>query len=97
MVLLKKEAKVKQKNIEKATLSIPMSENSTDAIKKHLVEKEQDDCIFKGQKGHFINKPICSQQYARIVKRWIKKLYVENVSQYSTISLRKTKPSVIYA
>ena len=28
---------------------------------------------------------------------WMKKLGVEDVSQYSTHSLRKTKPSVIYA
>ena len=40
---------------------------------------------------------ICSQQYARIVKGWMKKLGVEDVSEYSTHSMRETKPSVIYA
>ena len=40
---------------------------------------------------------ICSQQYARIVKGWMKKLGVEDVGEYSTHSMRKTKPSVIYA
>ena len=52
--------------------------------------------IFKGQMGHFMKKPICSQQYARIVKGWMKKLGIEDVSEYSTHSMRKTKPSVIY-
>ena len=78
-------------------MSIPLSKNSIDAIKKHLVDKEQEDYIFKGQMGHFMRKPICSQQYARIVKGWMKKLGVEDVSEYSTHSMRKTKPSVIYA
>ena len=36
--------------------------------------------------GHFMRKPICSQQYARIVKGWMKKLGVEDVSEYSTHS-----------
>jgi integrase len=90
---VKTEVKVKQK---KTTLSIPLSKNSIDAIKNHLVDKEQDDYIFKGQMGHFMRKPICSQQYARIVKGWMKKLGVEDVSEYSTHSMRKTKPSIIY-
>ena len=57
---------------------------------------EQDDFIFKGQMGDFMKKPICSQQYARIVKGWMKKLGLEDVSQYSTHTLLKTEPSVIY-
>jgi len=43
-----------------------------------------------------MRKPICSQQYARIVKGRMKKLGVEDVSEYSTHSMRNTKPSVIY-
>ena len=93
---VKTEVKVKQKKTGKTTLNIPLSKNSIDAIKKHLVDKEQEDYIFKGQMGHFMRKPICSQQYARIVKGWMKKLGVEDVSEYSTHSMRKTKPSVIY-
>ena len=93
---VKSEVKVKQKKTGKTTLNIPLSKNSIDAIKKHLVDKEQEDYIFKGQMGHFMRKPICSQQYARIVKGWMKKLGVEDVSEYSTHSMRKTKPSVIY-
>ena len=92
---VKTEVKVKQKKTGKTTLNIPLSKNSIDAIKKHLVDKEQEDYIFKGQMGH-LKKPICSQQYARIVKGWMKKLGVEDVSEYSTHSMRKTKPSVIY-
>ena len=93
---VKKEVKVKQKKTGKTTLNIPLSKNSLDAIKKHLVDMEQEDFIFKGRMGHFMKKPICSQQYARILKGWVKKLGVDDVSQYSTNSLRKTKPSVIF-
>ena len=93
---VKTEVKVKQKKTGKTTLNIPLSKNSIDVIKKHLVDKEQEDYIFMGQMGHFMRKPICSQQYARIVKGWMKKLGLEDVSEYSTHSMRKTKPSVIY-
>ena len=93
---IKTEVKVKQKKTGKTSLLIPLSKNSFDVIKKHLVDKEQDDFIFMGQMGHFMRKPICSQQYARIVKGWMKKLGVEDGSEYSTHSMRKTKPSVIY-
>ena len=47
-------------------------------------------------KYHFTRKPITTQQYARIVKKWVRELGVEDVSEYSTHSMRKTKPSVIY-
>ena len=90
---IKTEVKVKQKKTGKTTLNIPLSNNSLDVIKKHLVDKEQDDFIFM---GHFMRKPICSQQYSRIVKGWMKKLGVEDTSEYSTHSMRKTKPTVIY-
>ena len=93
---VKTEVNVKQKKTGKTSLNIPLSKNSIDAIKKHLVDKAQEDYIFKGQMGHFMKKPICSQQYARIVKGWMKKLGVDDISEYSTHSMRKTKPSVIY-
>ena len=93
---IKTEVKVKQKKTGKTTLNMPLSKNSTDVIKKHLVDKEREDYIFKGQMAHFTRKPITSQQYARIVKGWMRKLGVEDVSEYSTHSMRKTKPSVIY-
>ena len=93
---IKTEVRVKQKKTGKTTLNIPLSKNSLDVIKKHLVDKKQEDFIFMGQMGHFMKKPICSQQYARIVKGWMRKLGLEDVSEYSTHSMRKTKPSVIY-
>jgi len=67
---VKTEVKVKQKKTGKTTLNIPLSKNSIDVIKKHLVDKEQEDYIFKGQMGHFMRKPICSQQYARIINHY---------------------------
>ena len=51
---VKSEVKVKQKKTGKTTLNIPLSKNSIDAIKKHLVDKEQEDLIFKGQMEHFM-------------------------------------------
>ena len=93
---VKTEVKVRQQKTGKTTLNIPLSKNSIDVIKKYLMDKEQDDFIFMGQMGHFMRKPICSQQYARIVKGWMKKLGLEDTSEYSTHSMRKTKPSVIY-
>jgi site-specific recombinase XerD len=41
-------------------------------------------------------KPITTQQYARIIKGWMRKLEVEDVSRYSTHSMRKTKASVLF-
>lgn len=93
----KTEVKVKQKKTGKTTLSIPLSPNSIKVIKRFLSDKEQDDFIFKGQLSHLSRKPITTQQYARIVKRWLKNLLgIEDVHRYSTHSLRKTKPTVIY-
>ena len=93
---IKTEVKVKQKKTGKTTLSIPLSKNSIDSIKRHLVDREQDDYIFKGNKSHYTLSPITHRQYSRIVKGWMSSLGVEDVSEYSTHSLRKTKPSVIY-
>jgi integrase len=93
----KTEVKVRQKKTGRTTLSIPLSPNSIKVIKRFLSDKEQEDFIFKGQLSHLSRKPITTQQYARIVKRWLKNLLgIEDVDRYSTHSLRKTKPSVIY-
>ena len=59
-------------------------------MKTHLKSKKT------GSTNHFTNKPLSIFQYTRIVKSWMKKLGVEDVSEYSTQSMRKTKPSVIY-
>ncbi len=93
---VKTEVKVKQKKTGRTTLSIPLSKNSINSIKKHLMDREQDDYIFKGNKSHYTLSPITHRQYSRIVKGWMSSLGVEDVSEYSTHSLRKTKPSEIY-
>ena len=46
--------------------------------------------------NHFTRKLISTQQYAKIVKKWMKSLEVKDVSQYSTHSIRKSKPTLIY-
>jgi len=89
------EVKVRQKNTGKTTLSLPLSKNSIESIKKHLKDKPQDDYIFRGQK-RYTQKPITIQQYGRIIKGWLIELGVEDVSEFSTHSMRKTKSSVIY-
>ena len=65
-------------------------------IKEHLSERQLTDFIFTGQMSHFTRKPITSQQYAKIVKNWMRSLGIEDVSQYSTHSIRKSKPTLIY-
>ena len=92
----KTEVKVKQKKTGKTTLSIPLSPNSTKVIKEFLSERQLNDFIFTGQMSHFTRKPISTQQYAKIVKKWLREIGVEDVSQYSTHSMRKTKATVIY-
>jgi integrase len=92
----KTEVKVKQKKTGKTTLSIPLSPNSTKVIKEFLSERQLTDFIFTGQMSHFTRKPISTQQYAKIVKKWMKSLGFEDVSQYSTHSIRKSKPTLIY-
>jgi integrase len=46
---IKTEVRVKQNKTGKTTLNIPLSKNSLDVIKRHLVDKNQDDFIFMGQ------------------------------------------------
>ena len=91
----KTEVKVKQKKTGKTTLSMPLSKNSIESIKKHLMDKPQNEFIFKGQKA-YTGKPITIQQYARIIKGWMRELGIEDVSGYSSHSMRKTKASVLY-
>ena len=94
---VKTEVKVKQKKTGKTTLNIPLSKNSINTIKKHLVGRDLASWIFVGNKSHYTKSPITQKQYSRIVKGWMSALGVEDLSNYSTHSLRKTLPSFIYA
>ena len=93
---VKSEVKIKQQKTKKTTLSIPLSKNSINVIKKYIVGREMDDFVFRSQFSHFTNKPLSIFQYSRIVKKWMTMLGKEDVSEYSTHSIRKTKSSVIY-
>ena len=94
---VKSEVKVKQQKTKKTTLSIPLSKNSINVIKKYIVGREMDDFVFRSQFSHFTNKPLSIFQYSRIVKKWMgEHLGLDDVSSFSTHSLRKTKSSVIY-
>ena len=77
---VKSEVKVKQKKTGKPTLNIPLSKNSINSIKKHLVGKDLDSWIFVGNKSHYTKSPITQKQYSRIVKKWMSSLEGENVN-----------------
>ena len=91
---VKTEVKVRQKKTGKNTLLIPLSKNSIDAIKKYLLEKEQDDYIFKGQMSHFTRKPISTQQYAKIVKKWFKPCSMKKFQKYKKFKEEETAESI---
>ena len=94
---VKSEVKIKQQKTKKTTLSIPLSKNSINVIKKYIVGRDLDDFVFRSQFSHFTNKPLSIFQYSRIVKKWMgEHLGLDDVSSFSTHSLRKTKSSVIY-
>ena len=94
---VKSEVKIKQQKTNKTTLSIPLSKNSINVIKKYIVGRDMDDFVFRSQFSHFTNKPLSIFQYSRIVKKWMgEHLGLVDVSSLSTHSLRKTKSSVIY-
>ena len=94
---VKSEVKIKQQKTKKTTLSIPLSKNSINVIKKYIVGRDMDDFVFRSQFSHFTNKPLSIFQYSRIVKKWMgEHLGLDDVSSLSTHSLRKTKSSVIY-
>ena len=92
---IKKEVRVKMKT-NKTTLNLPLSKNSIAVIKKYLLERKREDFIFRSTHYHYTRKPLSIYQYSRIVKNWLRDLGVEDVSEYSTHSIRKTKSSVIY-
>ena len=94
---VKSEVKVKQQKTNKTTLSIPLSKNSINVIKKYIVGRDMDDFVFRSQFSHFTKRPLSIFQYSRIVKKWMGEyLGLDDVSSFSTHSLRKTKSSVIY-
>ena len=92
----KMELKVKQKKTGKHTLLMPLSENSRDTIRQYLIDTNMDDYIFTGQLSHLTRNPITVKQYSRIVKGWLKLLGVEDLDQYASHSIRKTKATVIF-
>ena len=85
-----------RKKTKKTTLNLPLSKNSISVIKKYLLERKREDFIFRSTHYHYTRKPLSIYQYSRIVKNWLRDLGVEDVSDYSTHSIRKTKSSVIY-
>ena len=93
---VKEFVQVTQKKTGKATIRIPLSENSKNAIKEHLVHKDFHRFIFAGQKSHYTGRAIHINQYQRIVKGWMKEIGIEDTSTFSTHSMRKTKATHLY-
>ena len=93
---VKESVSVKQIKTGKRTLSMPILDNSRLAIAEHLSDKSQDEFVFEGRKSNYTRQPISGQQYGRIVKGWMRELGLEDVSDFSTHSMRKSKPSAIY-
>ena len=92
----KESVQVRQKKTGKTTLEIPLSPYSRKVIEEHLQNRNPNDFVFKGQKSHYTRKAITTQQYQRIIKKWMRELGIEDVSGYSSHSMRKTKASVLY-
>ncbi len=92
---VKTEIRVRMMKTKKNTLLIPLSPNSIKVIKKHIVGNNPDDFVFRSS-FPLHKKPLSIFQYSRIVKKWMTMLGKENISEYSTHSIRKTKSSIIY-
>ena len=93
---VKETVSVKQQKTGKTTLAMPLMQTSVSAIETHLKNRDHDDFIFRGNKSHYTRKPITTQQYGRIVKGWMSALGLEDVSGFSTHSMRKSKATAIY-
>ena len=94
---VKESVSVRQIKTGKRTLAMPILDNSRTAIAEHLSSRSHDDFVFSGNKSNYTKQPISTQQYARIVKGWMVQLGLEDVSEFSTHSMRKTLASHIYS
>jgi len=94
--VVKDVVKVKQQKTGKTTIDIPLSDNSKRVIQEHLLGKQAEDFIFVGNKSNYTKKPITTQQYQRIIKSWCRMIGMEDVSNISSHSMRKTKATYLY-
>lgn len=85
-----------QKKTGIKTISIPISNSAKNAIERFLPSYKMERYIFIGQKSHYMKKPISTRQHQRIIKKWAEMLEVDDVSKYSTMSLRKTLVNEMY-
>ena len=70
---------IRQQKTGRGTIELPLSDDSRDAVIRHLLGRSPEDYIFTGQKYHITHKPICTQTYSRIVKQWMRQLSVSDV------------------
>jgi integrase len=94
--VVKESVRTKMKKTGKTTIDIPLSDNSKRVIQEHLLGKQPDDYIFVGNKSHYTKKPISTQQYQRIIKGWCRSIGMEDVSDISSHSMRKSKAVHLY-
>jgi len=89
--------RVRQSKPGRQSIALPLSQESRDCIQSHLLGTPPNEFVFKGQKFARTKKPLGIHAFARIVKSWVRQLNVRDVAEYSTHSLRRTKPSIIYS
>lgn len=92
----KRQINTRQQKTEKGVL-VELSKYSGDALMEWLKQspKTRFDYVFTGLKGRS-NRPIGRVQYSKLIKRWMKAVRL-NPDHYSTHSLRRTLPALIYA
>lgn len=91
----KHQLNIRQQKTEKA-VTVELSKYSGDAIKIWLKEKPKSrfDYIFTGLRN-CNQQPIGRVQYSKLIKKWVKEIRL-NPDNYSTHSLRRTLPALIY-
>ncbi len=91
----KHQLSTRQQKTSKAVL-VELSKYSGDCLKEWLKQshKTRFDYIFTGLKSR-TGRPIGRVQYSKLIKKWVKEIRL-NPDNYSTHSLRRTLPALIY-
>ncbi len=91
----KRQLSTRQQKTEKAVL-VELSKYSGDCLKEWLKQypKTRFDYVFTDLRGRN-GRPISRVQYSKLIKKWVKAIRL-NPENYSTHSLRRTLPALIY-
>lgn len=91
----KRQLSTRQQKTEKAVL-VELSKYSGDCLTEWLKQrpKTRFDYVFTALKGRH-GRPIGRVQYSKLIKKWVNAIRL-NPDNYSTHSLRRTLPALIY-